>query len=135
VTQPGSVPAGTRPLDRFESQWAAVLTTFRRDGTPVDTPVNLVVEGDRAFFRTYRESGKFKRLRRDPRVRLAPSTFRGQPTGPPLEARTRLLQGAEDDHAARLIDRKHRIFQAVLVRLGHRLRSFRTCHFELRPNA
>lgn len=27
-----------------------VLTTYRRDGTPVETPVSIAFEGDRAFF-------------------------------------------------------------------------------------
>ncbi|MHB8330215.1 MAG: hypothetical protein ACYDD6_11450 [Acidimicrobiales bacterium] len=38
-------PAGFEP---FVRQWTTLLTTFKRDGTPVGTPVNLAVEGDRA---------------------------------------------------------------------------------------
>src|SRR5919112_1001238 len=60
------------PLVALGSHWAVRLTTFRRDGTPVSTPVNVAVEGDRAVFRTYEQAGKFKRLRNDPRVEVAP---------------------------------------------------------------
>ena len=59
-----------------------VLTTFRRDGRAVPTPVHLVVSGDAGYLRTWDVSGKAKRLRHTPRVTVAPSTMRGRPTGP-----------------------------------------------------
>jgi PPOX class probable F420-dependent enzyme len=120
-----------RPFARFRDQWAVRLTTFKRDGTPVSTPVNLAVEDDRAYFRTYEETWKFKRLARNQQVEVAPSTIRGAPTGPSMPARARLLEGAEDAHAARLIDAKHRVFQGVLVHLVHRLAGYHTRHFEV----
>ena len=96
------------------------------------TLVNLVVEGDHAFFRTFEQSGKFKRLKNDPDVTVAPSTFTGESLGPALPARARLLEGREADHASDLIDRKHRLFQGILVKFGHRLLGYTARHFELR---
>ena len=43
----------TRVLEPFGEQWGVSLTTYKRDGTPVGTAVNIVVEGDRAYFRTW----------------------------------------------------------------------------------
>jgi uncharacterized protein len=40
-------------LEPFVHQWAVLLTTYRRDGTPVGTPVNIAVEGDHAYVRTW----------------------------------------------------------------------------------
>jgi PPOX class probable F420-dependent enzyme len=111
--------------------WAISLTTFRRDGTPVSTPVNVAVLGDRVFFRTYEQAGKFKRLRNNSHVRVAPSTWRGVPTGPSIDARAVPLTGADDATAAGLIDAKHTIFQKLLVRTAHRARGYTTRHFEL----
>ena len=34
-------------LDSLDDQWAVLLTTFRRDGTPVGTPVSLAVDAGR----------------------------------------------------------------------------------------
>lgn len=119
------------PLTSLDSAWAVRLTTFRRDGTPVATPVNVAVDGERVFFRTFEESGKFKRLRSNPRVEVAPSTATGRATGPAMPATARLLTGADDARAAKLIDGKHTIFQRGLVRLAHRLRGYTTRHFEL----
>jgi uncharacterized protein len=121
------------PLTSLGSQWAVSLTTYRRDGRPVSTPVNVAVDGERVYFRTYEQAGKFKRLRNDPRADVAPSDFRGNPTGPSTAARVRLLSGADDARAAELIDRKHTIFQRLLVRTAHRVRGFKTRHFELLP--
>jgi len=119
-----------RPLAR---QWAVLLTTYKRDGTPVPTPVNIAVEGDHAYVRTYDRAWKNKRMQHDPRVEIAPSTWRGRPTGPGIAATARLLSGEESAHAGRLIDRKHPFFQRVLVHLGHRIQRYQTLHFELRP--
>jgi uncharacterized protein len=56
----------TRALDRFTKQKTVLLTTYRRDGTPVGTPVNIAVEGDHAFVRTWDTAWKFKRIRNTP---------------------------------------------------------------------
>ena len=125
--------AAYNPLTRLGSQWAIKLTTFRRDGTPVSTPVNVALDGNRVYFRTYEQAGKFKRIRNNPKVEVAPSTFRGEATGPASPARAVLLTGDDDSRAAALIDRKHKIFQGFLVRTAHRLRGYTTRHLELLP--
>jgi PPOX class probable F420-dependent enzyme len=119
-------------LAPFVHQQTILLTTFRRDGTPVGTTVSIAVEGDRAFIRTWETAGKMKRMRHTPEVTIAPSTARGVPTGPALRARVRVLGGAESDHAARLLARKHPFLHGIFVPLFHRLRGYRTMHLELR---
>lgn len=54
------------------------LTTFRRDGTPVPTPVWLVGDGDHLLVITDASTGKVKRIRHTPRVLVAPSDARGR---------------------------------------------------------
>lgn len=123
----------SRTLEPFVHQKTVLLTTYRRDGTPVGTPVTIAVDGDRAFIRTWDTAWKFKRMRRNPEVTVAPSTFRGAPTGPAVRARARILGGAEAAHASRLLARKHRILQGIIVPLTHRLRRNKTMHVELTP--
>jgi hypothetical protein len=48
------------------------VTTFRRDGTPVPTPVWIAQDGDALVVTTPAGTGKVKRLRHDPRVEPAP---------------------------------------------------------------
>jgi uncharacterized protein len=120
-------------LAPFLRQKAVLLTTFRKDGTPVGTAVNIAVEGDHAYVRSWETAGKIKRIRNKPEVEIAPSTMSGKPTGPAIRPRTRLLSGAESEHAGTLIERKHPILQGVLVPLAHRLRGQTTVHVEVRP--
>jgi PPOX class probable F420-dependent enzyme len=79
----------------------ALLTTFRRNGQAVGTPVGILVnaEGDRAYFVTWSTTGKVKRLARNPAVTLAPSTRQGQPTGPAIPGTARRLEGADREAA------------------------------------
>jgi uncharacterized protein len=108
-----------------------VLTTYRRDGTPVPTPVSIAFDGDRPYFRTWDTAGKAKRLRRDADVEIAPSTLGGRVTGAPLRARAVLLQGADARRARRALARRHPFLHRLLVPFGHKLMRVRTLHYEL----
>jgi len=112
-----------------------LLTTYKRDGTPVETPVSIAFAGDRAFFRSYHKAWKTKRLRNNPRVEVAASTLRGKRTGPLIQARATLLEGEQARIAAKALARRHRLLQAILVPLAHRLLRYRTMHYELQPDA
>ena len=108
-----------------------VVTTYKRDGSTVPTTVNVVVHGDHAYFRTWSTAGKAKRLRRDPRVLIAPSTARGKPTGPAVPATARLLGPEEEQPIRQALAKKYPLLQGQLVPLVHRLRHYRTVHYEL----
>ena len=110
-----------------------LLTTYKRDGTPVGTPVSIAFDGDRAFFRSYDKAWKTKRLRRNPEVKVAPATVKGTPTGPAVDAQATLLEGDQARVAARALARRHRVLQGVAVPLMHRVARYRTMHYELHP--
>ena len=122
-------------LEPFSHQWAVLLTSYRRDGTPVGTPVSLAVVGERAFVRSPGNGWKVKRIGRNPHVAIAPCTVRGRPTGPSVPAVATPIQGETAKHAARALRRKHPILQGMLVPLAHRLMRCGTAYFELRPTA
>ena len=110
-----------------------LLTTYKKDGTAVGTPVSVAFDGDRAYFRSWDKAWKTKRIGRDPSVQAAPSTFRGRPTGPAIRARATLLDGEQARIAARALARQHRVLQAIVVPTAHRLMRYRTMHYELIP--
>jgi hypothetical protein len=83
-----------------------LLTTFRRDGTPVPTPVWHVVVDGVSYVSTGENVGKVKRIRRSPDVTISACTLRGRPTGPTFAARARILTGEEGRWTARLIRRR-----------------------------
>src|SRR5271167_2804469 len=78
-----------------------LLVTYRRDATPVPTPVWAAEAGGVLYVRTERAAGKLKRLRNDPRMLIAPCTVRGKPLGAPLEASGRMLPADEEPRAER----------------------------------
>jgi uncharacterized protein len=129
----GSQRVTTPLLAPLVRQGTVLLTTYRRDGTPVGTPVHIAVVGDRAFVRTWNTTGKLKRMRNNPEVAIAPSTARGKPTGPAIRARARILSGEESKEAGRALARKYPILHGVLIPLAHRLRGYTTMHVELTP--
>ncbi len=67
------------------------LTTFRRDGRAVSTPVWIAQTDGRYYVFSAASAGKIKRLRHDARARLAPCTARGRPLGAAREARGRIV--------------------------------------------
>jgi uncharacterized protein len=118
-------------FEPFRKRRTALLTTYKRDGTPVATPVTIAVDGERAFVRTWDSAWKARRMRNNPDVLVAPATVRGRPRGDAIRARSRLLDGDEARHAARALARRQPILQGVLVPLAHRLMRYRTLHYEL----
>jgi uncharacterized protein len=121
-------------FDEYRRQRTVLLTTRKRDGTVVGTPVNIALGPDgRAYFRTWSSSGKAKRMRNFPQVWIAPCTMRGKPTGPQEQANARLLTGPEAAVAAEALAAKYRVLQGILVPAAHRLTKKTTVHYELLP--
>ncbi len=107
------------------------LTTFRRNGMPVATPVHIVVDGDVAYFRTWDTTGKAKRLRHTSAVQVAPSTARGRPVGQAIAAQASLLGGDDSAQAARMLARKHPVLHGWLIPWYHRRRGWTTQQYRL----
>jgi uncharacterized protein len=70
------------------------ITTFRRDESPVATPVWVVADSGRLYVWTGAQTGKAKRIRHNPAVTVAPCTARGTPTGPAVPARAQIVPSA-----------------------------------------
>ena len=82
-------------LSRFQGEKVMSLETFRRNGEPIRTPVWFLVEDGVIYVHTDDSTGKVKRIRRNPRVRIAPSHFRGKPKADYIEARAELETNPE----------------------------------------
>jgi len=73
-------------LPPFTNQKYLNLESVKRDGTPVQTPVWFAEEHGVLYVYTLANAGKVKRIRRNPRIRIAPCTMRGKVVGPWVEA-------------------------------------------------
>ena len=98
-----------------------LLTTFKRDGTAVPTPVWSVPVGDDGFgFWTSSGSGKAKRLAHTERVTVQPCDVRGRPNegAEPLEATARVVTGDELDDIRAKVTAKYGFMTKITRVLG-----------------
>ena len=91
------------------------LTTYRRDGTPVSTPVWFVEEEGRLFVTTAADSHKAKRLRRNPAAMVAPCTARGVPKADAIPVHVEFLPPGEHARVDRLMAKKYRVDRVLIL--------------------
>jgi uncharacterized protein len=99
-----------------------VVVSYKRSGEAVPTPVWFGLADDgRVYFRTDPNSGKVKRIRNDPRVRMAPCNTRGKPVGPSAKGQGRILPEEEFARAEPVIQSNYglgrRIYDGVVARI------------------
>ena len=81
-----------------------VLVTYRCSGEPVPSPVWLAVDGNGfAYVKSAANVGKVKRVQRDSRVLVVPSTMRGRPKDRPIRATARVLTPDQWPHAEKTL--------------------------------
>lgn len=83
------------------------LTTYRKNGVAVATPVWFGEEEGKLYVMSRSISGKCKRVRNNPQVRVAPCTIRGVATGPEFPATARILQVEDHARGRAAINRKY----------------------------
>jgi PPOX class probable F420-dependent enzyme len=94
-------------LAPFGGQNYISLETFKKNGQGVKTPVWFVLHENAFYAYTEADSWKVKRIRNNPRVRVAVCNFRGDIKGPWLDASASLVEGDERLAADKLLDRKY----------------------------
>ena len=123
-------PSGT--IEQLAAARRVLLVTHRRDGRAVPTPVWAARAGDCLYVRTERASGKVKRLRREPRLLVAPCTVRGVPLGAPLQARAEIVEGAGEHLAERALAARYGLGRELFERAMDILR-VDMCYLRITP--
>jgi PPOX class probable F420-dependent enzyme len=83
------------------------LTSFRRTGIPVATPVWFAEQDGKLWVMTRNDSGKYRRIRNNPQVRVAPCTIRGKAIGSEFDGSARVLPTESWAPARTAIRRKY----------------------------
>jgi uncharacterized protein len=91
------------------------LETFKKSGEGVKTPVwfaaepsaNLDSSVAKLYVYTIGASGKVKRIRNNPRVKVAPCDMRGRVLGESVDARAEIVTGEEAAHGMQLLNKKY----------------------------
>ena len=113
-------------LAQFEEAKYLSLETFRKNGVGVKTPVWFAQKPGQSIFYVYSEAdaGKVKRIRNNPKVRVAPCSVRGQVRGEWVDGVARICSGDEAQLGQQLLRRKYgwqkRIGDFFSRLLGHK---------------
>lgn len=107
--------------DELAAARYVALTSYRRDGTPVATPVWVVGEGDGLAVWTPRNTFKVKRIQRNPAVTVAPCTFRGELLGAEVPGHAEVMDAAGTNRVRAALGRKYGLMGRLSV-FGSRLR-------------
>ena len=94
-------------LQRIGVEKYASLTTFRKDGRGVATPLWVLPAGEAVAFWTNTDSWKVRRVRNNPRVLVAACDFRGKVRGDSVEGKARIGDDADREHFAKVLGKKY----------------------------
>jgi len=102
-------------VERLSRGSYLLVTTFRKDGTPVPTPVWVARDGDGLLVWTQATAGKVKRVRNNPTVELAECDLRGRPRGETVKGTARILDAEGTDRGRAVLKKKYGISGHVVI--------------------
>ncbi len=105
--------------DDLQPQKYISLETYKKNNQPVRTPVWFVINNDLIYVITREDTGKVKRLKNNPQVKLAPCTFRGKPIGEWLAGNATNVLGEESELAIKLRKKKYG-FRSTIAQFASR---------------
>src|SRR5207245_11143417 len=94
-------------LSQFTGKKHISIETYRKTGDPVRTPVWFVEENGELFVRTDSDTGKIKRIRNNPRVRVAPCNMRGTVKGTWVDGGARMIEPESSKHIFSLLRKNY----------------------------
>jgi len=107
------------PLAQFVNQSFINVETYRKNGVAVKTPLWFYQDGNNLFIRTGPDSGKVKRIRHNPSVKIAPCKSNGELLGSWIAGKAHLITDiAEDDRINRLFSEKYGLQKALFDASG-----------------
>jgi PPOX class probable F420-dependent enzyme len=108
-------------VERLGAEKYVSVVTFRRNGTPVATPIWVVRDGDALAIWTGADTGKVKRVRNNPEVTVAACDVRGKVHGEPVNGRAELMSAEDTERVRALIIKKYGLIGWLTIK-GSRLR-------------
>jgi PPOX class probable F420-dependent enzyme len=118
------------------------LITFRKNGTPVATPIWGAEQNGIIYVETGADSGKVKRIRHNPHVTLSPCTARGKVTGEIAEGYARIVDTTAEEYVVKgALQRKYGLkrqlfyFFSGLIHFMRRQPQEKTAYLAIEPHS
>ena len=94
-------------LEQFLDQKYINLETYKKDNTPIKTPVWFVIDNGLVYIITRESTGKVKRLKNNQNVRIVPCSFKGETKNEWIKGKAQKITGSEADKAVKLRKKKY----------------------------
>jgi len=101
-------------LEHFLDQKYINLETYKKDGTPIRTPVWFVIDKNLIYVITRESTGKVKRLGNNQNVRIVPCSFKGEPKNEWVKGVAEKITGDEADKVIKLRKKKYGMFVRLI---------------------
>ena len=101
-------------LGQFYDQKYINLETYKKDNTPIKTPVWFVIDNGLVYIITRESTGKVKRLKNNQNVRIVPCSFKGEIKSEWVNGKAQKITGSEADKVIEIRKKKYG-FSARLV--------------------
>ncbi len=106
----------------FDGHKYLCLETFKKSGEGVRTPIwfaadpssGLNSSSAKLYIYTIANTGKVKRIRNNPRVRIAPCDYRGKILGEWVDAKAQMMTGEEAGRGMRLLNIRYFPLKQIL---------------------
>ena len=109
------------------------IETYRKNGLGVRTPVWFIIYQGLIYFRTDEKSGKVKRLRNNPHVKIAPCDIRGNVKGEWFDGKIHFANSEESSIAYSMINKKYGV-KTTLIRIFNKIRGTSPLVITIVPN-
>lgn len=106
-------------MENLHSEQYISLETFRKNNQPIRTPVWFVIENDLIYVITREKTGKVKRIKNNPHVKISPCTFTGKIIGKWISGTAKRVDGNESNRAIELRKKKYG-FKAKIAQFASR---------------
>ena len=120
------------PFPHLHKQQFMNLTTYRKSGQPVVTTVWFAQVGDTLYGMSEPQAGKIKRMRNNPAVSVAPSTYAGKVLAEASAGSARILPEAEAAVARQALDKKYGL-QMTFFKIYLKVRRIAQTYWEIKP--
>jgi len=101
-------------LEQYLDQKYNNLETYKKDGTPIRTPVWFVIDKNLIYVITRDSTGKVKRLGNNQNVRIVPCSFKGEPKNEWVKGAAEKITGDEADKVIKLRKKKYGMFARLI---------------------